>query len=122
MGDFCPSRCTCYVLESTTLSLHPSTSTIQVLLYGKASQQRIGPYILISKRRLLDKAQPVSSSQSSFKPNKEPMKTKKYPQGRKPLRVFLVTSLLNKNQSLSPVILRYQPRWCCLAQARVTVP
>jgi hypothetical protein len=25
-------------------------------------------------------------------------------------------------QLLSPVILRYQPRWCCLAQARVTVP
>ncbi len=25
-------------------------------------------------------------------------------------------------QSLSPVTLRYQPRWCCLAQARVTVP
>jgi hypothetical protein len=25
-------------------------------------------------------------------------------------------------QLLSPVTLRYQPRWCCLAQARVTVP
>jgi hypothetical protein len=25
-------------------------------------------------------------------------------------------------QLLSPVIWRYQPRWCCLAQARVTVP
>ncbi len=31
--------------------------TQTVLLYGKASQQRIAPYIVISKRRLLDKAQ-----------------------------------------------------------------
>ena len=33
-----------------------------------------------------------------------------------------VYSLLIRVYSLSPVTLRYQPRWCCLAQARVTVP
>ena len=39
-----------------------------VLRYGKASQQRIGPYIVISKRRLPTKAQQTSPSENSFKP------------------------------------------------------
>ena len=36
--------------------------TQTVLLYGKASQQRIGPYIVISKRRLPNQAQTENSS------------------------------------------------------------
>ena len=43
-----------------------------VLQYGKASQQRIGPYIVISKRKLPNKAQVKSSSQDSFKPIENP--------------------------------------------------
>ena len=38
--------------------------------YGKASQQRIGPYIVISKRKLPNHAQQTSSSESSFKPQR----------------------------------------------------
>ena len=42
--------------------------TQTVLRYGKASQQRIGPYIVISKRKLPTKAQQTSPSEDSFKP------------------------------------------------------
>ena len=42
--------------------------TQTVLRYGKASQQRIGPYIVISKRKLPTKAQQTSPSENSFKP------------------------------------------------------
>ena len=35
--------------------------------YGKTSQQRMAPYIVISKRKLPGKAQAVYSSQGSFK-------------------------------------------------------
>ena len=45
-----------------------------VLLYGKASQQRIGPYIVISKRKQPTKAQKKSSSQNEFKPHKNKKK------------------------------------------------
>ena len=40
----------------------------KVLLYGKASQQRIAPYIVISKRRRSTQEQKVTSSQSSIEP------------------------------------------------------
>ena len=43
-----------------------------VLWYGKTSQQRIGPYIVISKRKLPNKAQVKSSSQDSFTPTQNP--------------------------------------------------
>ena len=45
-----------------------------VLQYGKTSQQRIGPYIVISKRKLPTKAQNTNSSQSTFKHNQYPTK------------------------------------------------
>ena len=38
--------------------------------YGKASQQRIAPYIAISRRRLFNTAPSASSSQDSFKPSR----------------------------------------------------
>ena len=40
--------------------------------YGKASQQRIGPYIVISIRKLPNQAQANRSSQDSFKPADNP--------------------------------------------------
>ena len=42
--------------------------TQTVLRYGKASQQRIAPYIVISKRRLSNKEQFKNSSLNWFKP------------------------------------------------------
>ena len=48
--------------------------TQTVLLYGKASQQRMAPYIVISKRRLSAKAQApkfVTGASSSPLPKKE---------------------------------------------------
>ena len=44
--------------------------------YGKASQQRIGPYIVISKRKLSNKARKPSPSESPFKSPKEPKNQK----------------------------------------------
>ena len=40
-----------------------------VLRYGKASQQRIGPYIVISKRKLQNQEPTTASSNSSIKHN-----------------------------------------------------
>ena len=50
--------------------------TQTVLLYGKASQQRISPYIVISKRRLSTKAQVESPSENWFKPQTKKKKSK----------------------------------------------
>ena len=45
-----------------------------VLRYGKASQQRIGPYIVISKRKLPKPTLLSASSHSSVKPLPEIVK------------------------------------------------
>ena len=57
--------------------------TQTVLLYGKASQQRIAPYIVISKRRLSNQEQRTASSQGSFKPTNllSTNQNKKAPEG-----------------------------------------
>ena len=46
--------------------------TQTVSRYGKASQQRMAPYIVISKRRLSAKAQQESPSHHLIKPEEKP--------------------------------------------------
>ena len=48
-----------------------------VLQYGKTSQQRIGPYIVISKRKLSTKARTKNPSHSWFKPSQKNQRIKK---------------------------------------------
>ena len=55
--------------------------TQTVLLYGKASQQRIAPYIVISKRRLSNQEQRPASSQDPTKQVLSVKQNKKAPEG-----------------------------------------
>ena len=55
--------------------------TQTVLLYGKASQQRIAPYIVITKRRLPTQAQKANSSQDPTKQVLSVKQNKKAPEG-----------------------------------------